>query len=462
MKKKGLNLLDKIGVKKFVIEYTPLLIILIGVTLISFSLGPYQSYDTQLEFEAASNAVKTGIPYVKAYGTAIDQPPLGFYIEALFLKFFGLSADTGVALVTFFGLGSVVLMYLIGRELYGKSTGLVAAALFGLNPWQLVLSRSFLIDTQCLFFSILCLLMGVLAIRKGSVKLAIVCGFVFAAALLTKVYAAFVLIPLILLYLYSRPKQLKLVLSQIAAFSLPALVFATLWYQFVLGHSLLYIFHHNDFADVIPASTGVISSPFFVTNFLMNYGLGVYFTVAIAFSLLLGLWFRKYISKRAIIDLICLATIAFIVSVNTILGAVLNLNVPYFSALKYDFQALPFLVMLGASLSLKSISMAKAAKSTTSPKNLLFYSISLAATILVVASLISSMYYVNAISTRDYLQYRVEPHVDYGYALLNPTPLTFGSPLMAFQYLGFAFVLSGLLWASRDKLKWYFKRANPQ
>ena len=65
----------------------------------------------------------------------------------------------------------------------------------------------------------------------------------------------------------------------------------------------------------------------------------------------------------------------------------------------------------------------------------------------------SSMYSTNALSTCDYLQYRVEPQVDYGYALLNPTPITSGSPLMALQYLGFAVVLSELLWANKDMLK---------
>ena len=172
----------------------PLCIILIGVALVASSLGPYQNWDTDLEFEAASNIVKIGNPYVESYGTAIDQPPLGFYIQALFFTFFG-SSVTGVTVVTFFGLGSVALMYLIGRELYGKSVGLIAAALLGLSPWHLVLSRSFLMDAQCLFFSLLCLLVGVLAIRKGSVKLTSVAGLVFAAAILTKFYAAFVLVP---------------------------------------------------------------------------------------------------------------------------------------------------------------------------------------------------------------------------------------------------------------------------
>jgi 4-amino-4-deoxy-L-arabinose transferase-like glycosyltransferase len=452
-------LLDKAGIKKLAIEASPLAIILIGVALIAFSLGPYQNYDTNLEFEAASNVVKMGTPYVKSFGTVIDQPPLGFYVEGLFLRIFGLSVSTGTSLVTLFGLGLVVLVYLLGRELYGKSMGFVAAALFGLNPWQLVLSRSFLIDSQCLFFSLLCLLTGIFAIRKGSVKLTLVSGLVFVAAILTKFYAAFILVPLLLFYVYSRPKKPKLILSQLAAFSIPALVFAYLWYQTVIERSMLSMFHHADLADVIPASTGVVASPFFVANFLRDYGLGLYVIVAIAFSLLLGFSLRKHFSKIVIVDAICLVATTFILSVNVVLGAGLNLNVPYFSAIKYDYQALPFLVLLAASLSAKGFSLFKAAKSAAKPKKRLFCLAVLAAVILVAASLMSSMYSTNALSKRDYLQYRVEPQVDYGYALLNPAPITAASPLMVLQYLGFTVVLSGLLWANKDMLKRLSKRA---
>lgn len=216
-------------------ESFPLLVILIGVALVAFSLGPYQTYDTNLEFEAASNVAKIGIPYVKGFGTVIDEPPLGFYIEGLVFKIFGTSYNTGITLITFFGLGSVALAYLIGKQLNGKSTGLLAAALLGLNPWQLVLSRSFLIDSQCLFFSLLCLNTGILAIRKGSVKLALGSGVIFGAALLTKFYAAFVLVPLLLLYVYSRPRKVKQILGQLAAFSVPCLCFLFCGTKLFLG-----------------------------------------------------------------------------------------------------------------------------------------------------------------------------------------------------------------------------------
>ena len=455
-------MLDRVNIKKSAIELSPLFIILIGAALVSFSLSTYQNYDTQLEFEAASNIAKMGVPYVECYGTVIDQPPLGFYIEALFFRIFGSSANTGVTLVTLFGLGSVVLVYLIGKEIYGRSTGFFAAALLGLNPWHLVLSRSFLIDAQCLFFSLLCLHMGILAFRKVSVKLALVSGLVFAAAMLTKFYAVFILVPLLLFYIYSRPKDLRCILSQLAAFSMPALVFAFMWYQLFLGRSLLSIFHHNDLLDVIPASTGIVASPFFATNFLIDYGLGLAFIAATAFSLLLSLSLRKYFLKMPIVDLISLASIAFVVSVNVVLGAVLNLNVPYFSAIKYLYQALPFFVLLTASLNAKSLSLFRAAKTSVHSRKLMVYSVAAAAIVLLAASLISSMYYTNALSSRDYLQFRVERDVNYGYSLMTPTPTVAGSSLMTLQYGGFAMLLFGLLLASKHRLTRLIKPRNAQ
>jgi hypothetical protein len=134
--------------------------------------------------------------------------------------------------------------------------------------------------------------------------------------------------------------------------------------------------------------------------------------------------------------------------------------VPYFSAIKYLYQALPFFVLLTASLSTKSLSLFREAKSTFQPRKRLLYSLATAAIVLLAASLISSMYYTNAIFPRDYLQFRVERNVDYGYALLNPTPPVAGSTLVALQYLGFAMVLFGLLWASRHRLTRLIKPGN--
>jgi hypothetical protein len=72
--------------------------------------------------------------------------------------------------------------------------------------------------------------------------------------------------------------------------------------------------------------------------------------------------------------------------------------------------------------------------------------------VLLVTSILFNMYYVHMFSTWDYLLFRVERNVNVGYSLFNPSPIGKCSFLMGLQYLGFVFVLSGLVWASRHKL----------
>lgn len=434
-------------IRKLLTAYYPLLAILIGIVLISVSIGPFENWDTGLEYEAASSVISRGVPYVNVFGNIINQPPLGFYVEALFFTFFGSSIDTGVVLITLFGLGCILAVYKIGDALYGKPTGLAAAVLFGLSPWALILSRTFLIDEQCLFFSLLCLLAGIYAIRKDSFKLSLVSGTLFAASLLTKLYAVFTLIPLALLFIHYRPKNLKRTLSMIGAVLLPATVSAFLWYQIISGQGLLSVFSHSDFGAYNPSE--IVPSYFFVGNFFLNYGLGLFFTITVIFSLLVCVLRRKLFSKILVFDLICLATILVMIITNTYLGAYLNLKAPYNIAIKYDYQSLPFFSLIAASLVSKSLSLFQSAKSKRKLQRIFLFSVVFAGLFLLFTTLVVNILYANLLSTSDYLLFRMEQNVDVGYSLFNPTPIDAHSSLMTLQYLGFAVVLSGLVWASR-------------
>jgi 4-amino-4-deoxy-L-arabinose transferase-like glycosyltransferase len=184
--------------KALLSEYSPLLFILVGIVLVSVTIGPFKNGDTQLEFEAASGVIRWGCPTRNMLEILLTSHRWAFTLR-LFFQFFGLAFKIGVALVTLFGLGSTILVYKIGENRYGKRTGLFAAVLFALTPCQFAFSRSFLIDVQCLFFSLSFLFVGIRAIRKDSFKLFIFSGILFAMALLTKFYAVFTLIPLTLL-----------------------------------------------------------------------------------------------------------------------------------------------------------------------------------------------------------------------------------------------------------------------
>jgi 4-amino-4-deoxy-L-arabinose transferase-like glycosyltransferase len=137
-----LALPNKDYAKAILSKHFPLIGILLGSFFVSISLGPYSNWDAQTEFAAASGVIKWGLPYATP-GNLINQPPVGYYIDALFFRVFGLSYGTGVYVITLFGVGCVFLVYAIGKTLYGKRAGLLAAAIFGLTPWHVVFSADF-------------------------------------------------------------------------------------------------------------------------------------------------------------------------------------------------------------------------------------------------------------------------------------------------------------------------------
>ncbi len=418
--------------------------------LVAFSFGPYHNGDTAWEYDAVSGVTKYGLPYANS-SYLINQPPVGFYIQAGFLTAFGASINNGTFLVSLFGLGSIFLIYLIGKTWYNKTTGFFASVLFAFNPWHIILSRAFLIDAVCLFFSFLSLLIGILAIHRCSFKFFIASAIIFAAAFNTKLYAVFILVPLLAYLFYCRTINLKRTAIWLTVFSLPVFISSYLWYQTITGIGLISIFTHADF--VIHEPSSIVPSYFFVSNFLVSYGLGWFFIDAVVLSLIVCFVLRSFFHRFLAFDAICLATIICVVGVNTFLGATLDLKAPYLNAIKYDYQALPFFCFLVGSLVTKSISLFSLNKIKSKPTKILFYLIAFAGIVLVAATILYSMNYDHLFSRWDYLLFRVEPNVNFGYSLFNSTPISESSLLMGLQYLGFGVAFSGLIWFGRYKLQ---------
>jgi hypothetical protein len=242
----------------------------------------------------------------------------------------------------------------------------------------------------------------------------------------------------------------------IGAFFLPGLLFAFLWYQIISGQGLLSVFSHSDFGSHNPSE--IVPSYFFVGYFLVNYGLGWFFMGAVVLSLLICCLQRKLFSKIIAFDLICLATIIPIACTNTFLGVTLNLAAPYIIAIKYNYQSLPFFSLIAASLVGKCHSLFHLAKSGTKLHRILFFSAVFVGLFLLVETIVVDFYYVRLLSTVIYLLFRVEPNIVLGYSLFNFTPTGEQSLLMIVQYLGFAVVLSGLVWTCRHTIIGLFRR----
>lgn len=453
----------KTDLKKALSNNYPIFGILIGIALISLSIGPFQNPDTAWEYKAASGVIKWGMPFVEVKGSLINQPPLGFYTEGLFLKIFGASIGTGAVLITLFGLGCTLLVYEIGKTLYGKQTGLLASAIFALTPWQLVLSNTFLIDAQCLFFSLSSLYVGIISFRSNSNKLLALSGLLFAMAFYTKLFAALVLIPLSLFYLQTQEKKLRRLPLKLAVFFFSLVLATIVWYivDFYMMPSYLprglgYMFNHPDFTDFNQA--GIVPSNLFVGNFLLNYGLGYFFVAATILSIIVGLAFRKQIRRQIVMfDWIFLISILFTVGLTMYLGVTLNLKVPYTSAIKYVYQALPLFSLVAASLAVKCILLIKSGQSFSKLMKTVYTIIGISGVILLGASIIDNIYSAHQLSMTGFIIFRVVPGQLLGYSFDNLFAISQNSPLMYIQYLGFGLVLSALFYSGRrfivDSLK---------
>jgi 4-amino-4-deoxy-L-arabinose transferase-like glycosyltransferase len=441
--------------KRLLTQNAPLLLVLAGFLLAAFSLGPFNNGDTAWELDSTSGVLRSGLPYANG-SYLIDQPPVGFYLQAGWAQLFGLSISSGTFFTALAGAGCIVLVYILGLLLYDRLTATLAAALMAFSPWHLILSRAFLIDVQCLFFSLLSLVVAVYAFKKGSFGLFLASGMIFAVAFNTKLYAVFALVPILTLFLLHRPKKLSHSLGWLAAFGLPTLAFSYLWYQTITGISMSSIILHADFFTY--NAPEVVPSYWFAVNFVTNYGVGWIFVATAMLSLAVGAAFRPQFPSFLTVDLICIATIIAVLAADTILGTTFNLRPPYQNAVKYCYQALPFLALLAASVVRKSLILVNSSKNSTRLRRAGFWVLGAVGLFLVGDALTFNMRYVNLISGADFVIFRVQPGADMGYSFFDSTPLSAGSELLLVQYVGFTLSLFGLFWLSRNRLKQVLNR----
>lgn len=376
--------------------------------------------------------------------------PFGFYIDAFFLEIFGASYETAVTVTTMFALGCVFLTYKVGKVLYGNKTGLFAAALFALTPWHVIMSRVFLIDVQCLFFSLLYLYIGILAIRKGSNGLYFMAGLIFGLALLTKLFAVFMLIPLLLIYVYSKPKNPMRTLRSFLLFVLPAFFIQYLWYEPISERGLLSLLNHDDFWLKLPS--GFVPSPFFSLSFFSE-ALGIFFIIGYLFSLSVSFLQRKQFSKSLFFDLTFFATVISVVGFNSYLVFGYNLLIPYVNSIKYDYPILPMFCLLAASAAKNCLVISKNRDIGGKRHELIVYLAAIGLYLLLV-SMIFDFLSLTMMLEDSWLTFNVPGGLSYLFKRLETA--FDSSQLWGFQLLGFLLINLGLLLSNRSKLQSLF------
>lgn len=201
-----------------------------GHSLVDFDEAWYAS--------VSANILKTKNPIALTFnGSAFyEHPPLGFNIIALSIAIFG-NNELGARLPSAFSaLGSIIVLYLTGKELFNKYVGLAAVLFLTSSVWFVYRARTGDLDSLFLFFYLLTFFCAVKTIQNKRWLYAL--SVSLACTLLVKSLFGLTLLPPIILLLLTKKRNLKF-----RDFLIPLLLFFSiiLFFAFLI----LLAYDHN-------------------------------------------------------------------------------------------------------------------------------------------------------------------------------------------------------------------------
>jgi 4-amino-4-deoxy-L-arabinose transferase-like glycosyltransferase len=116
-------------------------------------------YNTDEAVYAGQAAAIAGVPYLKDMFPVFRAHPLLFQFVLSVIYKIQFSDLAGRLLAVVVGMGTVFLTYQLGKTLYGKLPGALAALFLALMPYHVIVSRQMLLDGPMVFFSTLTLYM---------------------------------------------------------------------------------------------------------------------------------------------------------------------------------------------------------------------------------------------------------------------------------------------------------------
>lgn len=105
-------------------------------------------------------------------------------------------AMLGRALSALFDLGTIVMIFLLGRRLYGATVGLLASACIAVTVLHIQLAHFYTVDTVLTFFVVTTMYFAARYAMTSDRRVAILVGVSFGLALATKITAAPLIVPI--------------------------------------------------------------------------------------------------------------------------------------------------------------------------------------------------------------------------------------------------------------------------
>jgi outer membrane protein assembly factor BamB len=250
------------------------------IFFINLGSGPLWGADEQTYSQWAFHMTRTGdyfTPWAFSEMTFwIAKPPLYMWLMSLSYQALGVSNFSSRLWSPIFGMLSLVVVFYLGKTLYNRRVGFLAALVLGTFTTFFSFARHAMTDVAFVFFIVSSIYFLVLSQKHAKVnRYAALSGLFFGLALMTKQIQAFLLPLVIVVYLVLTQKSLRFLITKRFALFLGVgfLVFAPwLIYMMLRFGSPFYewYFMYSGFTRTVSPIEGHYGNYLFYFNYLIS------------------------------------------------------------------------------------------------------------------------------------------------------------------------------------------------
>ncbi len=259
-----------------------------------------QSYDEAWYGVISRNLLSTSNPFLLEFNgkTFTDHPPFGFWLMALPAAFYG-SNEISVRIISVItGAFSLILMYLIGRQLANRFVGVASAVMLFSMMWFVFRVRSGNLDVPFMCFELLTIF---IALQKGKFQVYLT-SISFSILFLIKTLIGIGLIPVLAFLLWRNRTNISF--KSFAFSLLLGFLLVSPWYIINQVHDSSFLYHH--FIEIgIRGSSNIFSLAGIAQSFqYLAIGVGKWYKVfLISLPVAVLLWWKKPKSRQSLIML---------------------------------------------------------------------------------------------------------------------------------------------------------------
>lgn len=213
----------KLEPKRMAKQYWHILVLIL-IAILSFFLNFYAISKTGYGNAYYAAAIKSMtlnfknffyVAFDPAGMVSVDKPPLGLWVQAIFVMIFGYHGWAMLLPQALAATGSCIMMYVLTAKYFGRPAGLISALVFALTPAVVVAARNNTIDSQLVFVLLIAVWFLFKAIEKTKWRYLFLCALFVGLGFNIKMLQAYMILPAVaIIYLiFAKEKFAKRILA---------------------------------------------------------------------------------------------------------------------------------------------------------------------------------------------------------------------------------------------------------